>query len=374
MRIAIVLNTSWNIYNFRLSLIKALQKQGHEVHTIAPKDDFTPLLEAQGCIHHNLKMDSRGANPVKDLALVAELYRLYKRLRPDVILHFTIKPNIYGTLAAAALGIPSVNNVCGLGTAFLKKGLTAKIAMLLYRLSFRFAHKVFFQNPEDLKLFEDNRIIDVRQADLVPGSGINLEHFAPAPRQTGKPFTFLMISRLITDKGVLEYIQAIELLKRQGLHARYQLLGAIDEKHKRGIPAKTLAQWVEAGTVEYLGTTADVRKCIEQADCVVLPSYREGTPRTLLEASAMKRPVIATDVPGCRQVVEHNKTGLLCQQKDAHDLAAKMHLMASMPPETLEAWGEKARQKVENEFDEKLVISKYLQTLNTLTQLRTSCK
>lgn len=375
MRIAIVLNTSWNIYNFRLNLIKSFQKEGHEVHTIAPEDNYTPLLLEAGCTHHRLKMDSRGANPFKDLLLIFELYTLYRNLRPDVVLHFTIKPNIYGTLAAAALGIPSVNNVCGLGTAFLKNGFMARVAMLLYRLSFRYAHKVFFQNQDDLKLFADFRLITPQKADLVPGSGIDLTHFSPAPAATRKPFTFLMISRLITDKGITEYVRAIEYLKKQGVNARFQLLGAIDEKHKQGIPAEELKNWVNAGTLEYLGTTDDVRTYIQQAHCVVLPSYREGTPRTLLEAAAMARPLIATNVPGCRQVVEHEKNGLLCEAKNPQDLAAKMYAMATLPQHTLEQLGAHARKKAEKEFDESLVISKYLQTLNALSNRHSvSCK
>lgn len=367
MRIAIVLNTSWNIYNFRLGLIKSLQNQGHEVVTIAPEDEFTPRLIEHGCRYYPVKMDSRGANPIRDLALTVELYTLYKRIKPDVILHFTIKPNIYGTLAAAWLKIPVVNNVCGLGTVFLKKGLISKVAMGLYRISFRFAQKVFFQNEDDLKLFLENRLVKQDQTDLVPGSGINLKHFVPAPRKQGKPFTFLLISRLITDKGILEYVEAVEQLRKEGIPARYQLLGAIDPQHKRGIPKSVIDQWIKAGTIEYLGTTKDVRSFIEEADCIVLPSYREGTPRTLLEAAGMGRPLIATDVPGCRQVVEHGKNGLLCKMKNAEDLASKMRTMAGLPEEVLHQFSINARKKVEQEFDESLVISKYLQTLSSIT-------
>lgn len=366
MRIAIVLNTSWNIYNFRLNLVRSLQQEGHEVHAVAPEDEYTPALIQEGLIYHPVKMDSRGANPIKDLALIFELRRIYRRIRPDVILHFTIKPNIYGTLAAASLKIPVINNVCGLGTVFLKKGLISKVAILLYRLSFRFASKVFFQNTDDLKLFLDNRLIKEDQADLVPGSGIDLKHFKLAPRKKGKPFTFLLISRLITDKGILEYIQAVEQLRKEGIPARFQLLGAMDPKHKRGIPTEMIHRWIDSGTIEYLGTTRDVRFFIEQADCVVLPSYREGTPRTLLEAASMGRPIIATNVPGCKQVVEHGINGLLCEMKNAEDLANKMRQMAALPENVLKEFSVNARKKVEQEFDESLVISKYLQTLSSV--------
>lgn len=370
MRIAIVLNTSWNIYNFRLNLAKCLQQAGHEVHAVAPRDNYTPLLIKEGLTYHPVKMDSRGANPIRDLALIFELRDIYRRIKPDVILHFTIKPNIYGTLAAASLGIPVINNVCGLGTAFLKRDIVSKIALWLYRLSFRFANKVFFQNADDLELFVNSRLIKRNQADLVPGSGIDLSHFMPVPRKKEKPFTFLLISRLITDKGILEYIQAVEQLRKEGMPARFQLLGAIDPKHKRGIPRETIQQWIDSGTIEYLGTTLDVRLFIEQADCVVLPSYREGTPRTLLEAASMGRPLIATNVPGCRQVVEHGKNGLLCASKSAEDLAAKMRMMATFSEDALQEFSFNARKKVEREFDESLVISKYLQALTSVTSNR----
>jgi glycosyltransferase involved in cell wall biosynthesis len=364
VKVAIVLNTSWNIYNFRMNLIKSLQASGHEIHTIAPHDSHTDFLTEQGCIHHDLKMDSRGANPVKDLALLLELGLLYARVRPDVILHYTIKPNVYGTMAAALLRIPVVNNVCGLGTVFLKQDAVSTIAKFLYRFSFRFARKVFFQNPDDLRLFVTENLVPASAVDLLPGSGIDLKRFTPHPFNRNSKFTFLLISRLITDKGVLEYVDAVRKLKAEGIPARFQVLGAIDEEHKRGIPRSTVESWIREGDIEYLGTTEDVRPFIQQADCVVLPSYREGTPRVLLEASSLAKPVIATDVPGCNQVVEHEVNGLLCTIKDADDLAEKMHAMAQLDDKQLKELGRNGRNKMEKTFDESHVIEKYLQTLH----------
>src|SRR5687768_551248 len=179
MKIAVVLNTSWNIYNFRMNFIKELLSQGHEVHTVAPADEYTRHLTEAGCIHHRIKMDSRGANPVKDSALILELFSIYRRVKPDVILHYTIKPNVYGTIAAALLGIPVINNVCGLGTVFLKDNLVSAIAIFLYKISFRFATKVFFQNPEDQKLFVDKKLVPANAVDILPGSGIDLSRFKP---------------------------------------------------------------------------------------------------------------------------------------------------------------------------------------------------
>lgn len=366
MKVAIVLNTSWNIYNFRMNFVKTLLAKGYEVHTIAPHDPYTRFLEEAGCTHHDVTMDSRGVNPIKDTALFFELLGIYRKLKPDVILHFTIKPNVYGTLAASILRIPTVNNVCGLGTVFLKKNLVSVIAMTLYKLAFLFPKKVFFQNSDDLSLFLDKKLIGKESADLIPGSGIDLSRFQPMEFNRNKVFTFLLISRLITDKGILEYIQAIENLRQKGLKARFQLLGAKDPEHQRGIQLSVIDNWISTGAVEYLGTTDDVRQFIQKADCIVLPSYREGTPRTLLEAASSSKPIIATDVPGCHHVVENNHNGLLCKLKSADDLADKMEKMSRLDDLTLKKFGENGRKKIEMQYDERLVIEKYLQELQTL--------
>lgn len=366
MKVAIVLNTSWNIYNFRLNFVKALLAEGHEVHTIAPVDDYTQYLQDVGCIHHKVKMDSRGANPIKDSALIIELWSIYRKLKPDVILHYTIKPNVYGTLAASWLKIPVINNVCGLGTVFLKKNLVSAIAILLYKWTFRIPRKVFFQNPDDLKLFLKRGLVPAHSADLLPGSGIDLNKFAPTEFRRNKTFTFLLISRLITDKGVLEFIEAVKRLKARGLNAHYQILGAKDPKHQRGIKLKTIDEWISSGIIEYLGTTDDVRKFIKSADCIVLPSYREGAPHTLLEAASSSKPIIATDVPGCHHVVNHNLNGFLCRLKDADDLAEKMADMTMLDDETIRKFGENGRKKVESEYSESIVINKYIEALSSL--------
>ncbi len=366
MKVAIVLNTSWNIYNFRLNFVKILLAKGYEVHTIAPHDHYTHFLEEAGCKHHAVTMDSRGVNPIKDTALFFELFSIYRKLKPDVILHFTIKPNVYGTLAASILKIPTINNVCGLGTVFLKKNLVSAVAMSLYKIAFLFPKKVFFQNSDDLALFLDKKLITKESADLIPGSGIDLSRFRAMEFNRNKVFTFLLISRLITDKGILEYVQAIKNLKQRGFNARFQLLGAKDPEHQRGIQLSVIDHWISSGSVEYLGTTDDVRPFIQKADCIVLPSYREGTPRTLLEAASSSKPIIATDVPGCNHVVEDNFNGLLCKLKSAEDLADKMEKMSTLDDLTLRKFGENGRKKIEVQFDEKLVIEKYLTELKTL--------
>jgi glycosyltransferase involved in cell wall biosynthesis len=363
MKIAIVLNTSWNIYNFRLNFIKELLAQGHEVHAVAPRDPFSDRLTAAGCIYHNIRMDSRGASPVKDTALIFELWLTYRKIKPDVVLHYTIKPNIYGSIAASWLGIPAINNVCGLGTVFLKDNLVSAVAVFLYKMAFKSPKKVFFQNSDDHELFVNRGLVAPAIADLLPGSGVDLNRFAPAPFRRNQPFTFLLISRLITDKGILEFIEAVRTLKKEGANARFQILGPKDPLHQRGIKLRVIDGWVKEGVIEYLGTTEDVRPYIHQADCVVLPSYREGAPRTLLEAASSGKPIVATDVPGCHHVVENNFNGLLCEPKSAADLADKMRRMMSLPDEELRRLGSNGRRKVEQSYAESLVIDRYKQAI-----------
>ncbi len=368
MKIAVVLNTSWNIYNFRKGLVTSLIDKGNEVFAIAPKDTYSEKLEELGCKYIPVKMDSRGANPLKDFLLILELYGIYKRIKPDVILHYTIKPNIYGTMAASLLQIPVINNVCGLGTMFLKDDLVSKIAITLYKIAFRFPKKIFFQNEDDKNLFLEKDIVSPKVCDLLPGSGINTDEFKPMNGHSGnRPFTFLLISRLIYDKGILEYIGAIEKLKKEGIKARFQILGPVDEKHKRGIPEELIRQWIADERIEYLGTTEDVKSYIADSDCVVLPSYREGTPRTLLEAASLAKPIVTTDVPGCNSVVKDGKNGFLCKMKDVDDLADKMKTMYMIDQEKRKRMGAFSREYVKQNFDESIVINKYHQSINDIS-------
>lgn len=359
MKIAIVLNTSWNIYNFRMGLIRFLIKQGHEIVSIAPEDEYTKKLIQAGCSFQRITMDSRGANPIKDMGLIIELFRIYRRVKPDIILHFTVKPNIYGTFAARMLKIPTINNVCGLGTVFLNKGLISVIAKIMYKLAFKYPNMVLFQNDEDLNLFLREKLILEGKTGLVPGSGLDLRRFQPGKKVITESFTFLLISRLIYDKGIVEYINAVRKLKNKGIHAEFRILGAIDEEHRRGIPASKINSWIEEGLIEYHPRVQDVRGHIRNADCIVLPSYREGTPRTLLEAAGMAKPIVTTNVAGCNHVVKDNQNGFLCRLKDADDLAEKMESMYLLKESDRETMGLKGREIVERYFDENKVIDKY---------------
>lgn len=362
MRIAIVINASWNIYNFRMGLIKAFMEASHEVYTIAPQDEYSDHLVKAGCHYVPVILDNKGSHPLRDLQFTYKLHHLYKQIQPDVILHYTIKPNIYGTMAAALLGIPVINNVSGLGTVFLRDNFTSKIAHVLYKLTFWSPKKIFFQNPDDRDLFIEKKLVKHKITDVLPGSGINLSLFKPEPYKKNTTFSFLLIARLLYDKGIVEYIEAIKILKQNGIRANFYLLGFKDDS-PAGIPESLLKEWLDQGWVTYLGTTDDVRNFIKGADCIVLPSYREGTPRTLLEAAALGKPLIATRVPGCIEIVEDEVNGYLCEARDPVSLAEQMQKIFSLDTNKLQEMGQASRRKVEEKFDEKLVIGKYMDAL-----------
>ncbi|NNF35408.1 MAG: glycosyltransferase family 4 protein, partial [Saprospiraceae bacterium] len=337
---------------------------------VAPHDEYSDKLVAAGCVYHPVKMDSRGVNPVKDFALTLELYNIYKKIRPETILHYTIKPNIYGTFAASLLKIPVVNNVCGLGTAFLQKNLVSYIAIGLYKLAFRTPRKIFFQNIDDKEFFEEKGIVKKNQSEVIPGSGIDISKFVPGKKKKnkGNKFTFLLISRLIYDKGIVEYVEAVKHLRENGVDADFQLLGSKDPVHRRGIPEELIDKWVETNSIDYLGSTDDVRPFIENANCVVLPSYREGTPRTLLEAASLEKPIVASKVAGCTNIVKDQHNGLLCEVMNATDLASKMNQMINIPEEKRSEMGKNGRILVESRFKQEFVIDKYLDTIDKIGQ------
>jgi glycosyltransferase involved in cell wall biosynthesis len=314
-----------------------------------------------------IQIDRSGLNPWADLQLLGRYRNVLKRLRPAAYLGYTIKPNVYGSLAAGSLGIPAIPNVSGLGTAFIRNGALQQVVTRLYRLAFRRAPVVFFQNEEDRRLFVERRLVRSGQSRVIPGSGVDLNRFKPTPPADGPP-TFLLVGRLLRDKGVGEFVEAARLLRRDIPRARFHLLGPIDEGNRTAIAKAELDSWVRGGVVEYLGTTDDVRPFIAAATAIVLPSYREGLPRSLLEAAAMERPLIATDVPGCREVVEDGSNGYLCRVRDPASLAAAMKRLAELPDEDRLAMGQASRKQVQERFSEEFLIRAYL---NVLSELKT---
>ncbi len=369
--VLLTVNASWNLANFRSGLVRSLVADGHRVTALAPSDDHSPRLEALGARHLPLAMDNKGTAIGPDALLLARFLATFRRERPDVVFGYTIKNNIYGALAARALGIPFVPNVTGLGTAFLHEGLVNATVRRLYRLAFARVPVVFFQNADDRDLFVAERLVTSDRTALLPGSGIDLRAFAPMPPRQAPGVRFLLIARMLRDKGVEEFVEAARILRREHPDAEFVLVGPAGAENRTAIDQRTIDEWVAEGVVTHLGAVEDVRPHIADADCVVLPSYREGTPRTLLEAAAMARPVVATDVPGCRQVVDHGETGLLCAARDADSLADAMRRMIERAPEARSAMGHAGRRKVERDYDEALVIAAYRDQLHQLSKEKT---
>ena len=362
--VVISANSSWNIVNFRGALIQSLRHKGYEVLAAAPRDGHSARLASFGASFIEVKMNSAGSSVGEDLRLLWEYIKLFRRLKPSVYLGFTVKPNIYGSMAAQAVGAKIINNISGLGTAFIKQGFLTKLVSQLYHFSLRNSSTVFFQNGDDMKLFVDKGLVRPEQVDLLPGSGVDLQWFKP--RQTVRapgPFRFLLVGRLLWDKGVGEYIEAARIVRKGHAEVCFQLLGPIGSINRTAVPSSDVERWRTEKLIEYLGESDDVRAAMEHADCIVLPSYREGLPRALLEGSAIGKPLIATDVPGCRDVVVDGETGYLCAVRSADSLAAAMvKMIETSPPERLEM-GRRGRRKVEEEFCETLVIAKYVEAI-----------
>ena len=367
VKVAIALNTAWNLVNFRSGLIKALVSRGYEVVAVAPEDGYASQLQTLGCRYLPLPMDNKGTHPGRDLLLLVRFFTLMRAEKPDVFLGYTVKPNVYGSLAAHALRIPVINNVAGLGTVFIKGGWLNQLVRGLYRIALSRSAKVFFQNDDDRRLFVSGGLVSETVTDRLPGSGVDLVKFRPSPLPARHVVRFLLIARMLWDKGVGEFVEAARLLKQRGIDADCCLLGFLDVQNPAAISRKQIDDWVAEGVVRYLGVSDNVQNEIAQADCIVLPSfYREGTPRTLLEAAAMARPIVTTDSVGCRDVVDNGVNGFLCKPKDASDLADKMRRIVSMSPAEREFMGLRGREKVESEFDEQIVINKYLSAIEAV--------
>ena len=366
-KIVICLNTSWNIYNFRLNLAISLKKAGFEVVLVAPHDRYSDILKEEFEYHH-IYMNNKGTNPKEDIKTLIEFYKLYKQIKPDIVLNYTIKPNIYGNIACSLLNIKTINNISGLGTVFIKESFITKVVKWLYRYSLGKSSKVFFQNSDDRDLFVENTLVSFDKCDLVPGSGIDTDKFKPIKleKKDDDTFKFLLIARMLWDKGVGEYVEAAKIIKEKYQNVEFQLLGSLDAVNNTTISKEQMELWVNAGLVNYLGVIDDVKEFIKKADCIVLPSYREGTPRTLLESASMAKPIVTTNTVGCKEVVDDGVNGYLCKVRNAGDLADKMERMINLSENERKIMGEAGRKKMINEFDEKIVIDKYLEAIEKI--------
>lgn len=335
---------------------------------IAPKDESVPALIQWGTKHIHVFLDKGGMNPILDLKYQRALKAILKKEKPDIALTYTIKPNIYGSLACSSVGIPVINNVSGLGTTFLWKGWVQKVASMLYQRAFNRSNFIFFQNKDDRALFLQNVKAPISKTGLLPGSGIDLKFYKSAPPNFDRPLRILMIGRLIIDKGVREFWSAADQLIEEFPDLEFLLAGGYDEAHKRSISSEELADLKASRSIQYLGQINDVKAAIADADLIVLPSYREGTPRTLLEGAAMSRPLIATDVPGCREVIDDGVNGFLCEKQNSESLVRKIKLFRSLSLEEKIHMSHASRRLVENRFDQSIVIDEYERKINQLTK------
>jgi len=373
LKIILFANTDWYLYNFRLPLAQAIKAQGHKIICISPPGAYGPRLEEAGCRWLPLPMmDRRSLNLWSEARLVQHLIPFYRQIRPDLACHFTLKCVIYGSLAARAIRIPTVNAITGLGHVFTSDTLRTRLLRPAIGGLLRFCldhprNLLILQNPDDQQELLSQRLVSPDRIRLIRGSGVNTERFKPrtTPRQPG-PFRVLLAARLIWEKGIGEYAEAARQLRQAGLSIEFRLAGDPDPGNPTSVPREAIEEWQQLGLLRALGHVDTMEALLADTDLVVLPSYyREGAPRSLLEAAACGLPIITTDSIGCREVVDHEVTGLLIPPRDATALAAGIRRLHDAPDECLRM-GQAGRAKIIAEFDERLVIE---QTLSVYQEL-----
>jgi len=372
-KVAIVANTTWYLYNFRLKMMKKMRSLGYEVVVVAPADNYVQKFIDEGFNCCDIVMNAQSKNPLKDLKLLFAYYRIYQQLDCDIILQYTIKPNVYGTIAARLLNIPTINNIAGLGSLFVENNIFTKVAKLLYKISQKHATAVFFQNYDDMNLFLDSKLVSQVKSERIPGSGVDIKRFTP-PKEVVKneKLTFLLVARMLWEKGIGDLVKAGRILREKGYDFNINLVGFLDFENPKAISKAQMDDWVRNGDVCFLGSSDNVKEEISKVDCCILPSYyREGVPRTLLEAAAMAKPIITTHSVGCREVVDDCINGFKCQIKKPEDLAEKMERMLNLTAEERIQMGRNGREKIIREFDEKIVIKQYLDKMEEILEIRT---
>ncbi len=365
MKFLIISSFLPSVLNFRGKLLEAIYQQGYEIHIIAPdltsfSAEHEKLLDLDYFVHE-VSMQRTGTNPVADLKTLGSMYTLIKKIKPDYVLSYTIKPVIYGTLAAWLAKVPNrYALITGLGYAFQnvetqsQRSIFQKLVHGLYQQALSRSHKAFFQNPDDLKLFQDLKLLKTQiPTVVVNGSGVNVADFnvipLPVTADQKIKISFLLIARLLVDKGVREYAEAAKIIKHKYPHVEFNLVGWIDE-NPSAIGQQELDQWVASNTLKYWGKLSDVRLAIAESSVYVLPSYREGTPRTVLEAMSMGRAIITTDAPGCRETVIHGENGYLVEVKSVSSLEAAMKNFI-INPELIVSMGIRSREIALNKYD-----------------------
>lgn len=368
-KILIVDNSAWNIYNFRLPLIKKLSSSGFKIKALSPIDEYINYLNETPFVKHLpirfLQPNSK--NIIRDLIFLFELILLYKKEKPNLILHFTIKPNIYGNLAARICNIPSIAVVTGLGYTFLHQKGLYNIIPSLYKFAFKNILKLVLYNKDDQEVFLQKKLVPQHKCLIIPGSGVNTRYFFPIfPQRNDGKFVFLFIGRLLKDKGLLEFIEAGKEVCKNYPNAEFWIAGDLNDTNPSAIPKDMILAWMEGKNITYYGKLSDVRQIIGNADVLVLPSYREGVPRAILEAMSMGKPIITTDAAGCRETVEHGLNGLVVPVKNPAALALAMSYLIETPKSALEAMGQHSRNRALKLFDERIVTKSYLQLMREI--------
>jgi glycosyltransferase involved in cell wall biosynthesis len=362
----------WYFCSHRLPLALAAYEAGYEVLVATRVNQHGDLIRSHGLQLIPIVLSRRSRNPLKELSVIWHLLRIYKKNKPDIVHHVALKPVLYGSIAAQLTGVPTVvNALAGLGFLFISKRLQALILRPLVETAFRLLlnrarSKVIFQNPDDMGLLVGRGVLAKERAILIRGSGVDTKTFTYTPEPMGTPLVILA-SRMLWDKGVGEFVDAARLLKSQGLVARFALVGEGDPENPASISQNQLALWHDDGIIEWWGRQENMPEIISNAHIVCLPSYREGLPKVLIEAAACGRPIVATDVPGCREIVRHNENGLLVPAKDPQALAVALKRLLN-DAELRESMGKRGRAMVEAEFSTEYVVEQTLQLYKELLE------
>jgi glycosyltransferase involved in cell wall biosynthesis len=361
MKILVLANFGMGLYNFRKELLEELINQNNEVYISLPNDEYLPKLKSLGCKFIETHLDRRGTNPIKDLKLLLYYINLMKRIKPDVVLTYTIKPNVYGGLACRITKTPYITNITGLGTSVENKGLIQKITLMLYKAGLKKASCLFFQNETNLKFFIDQKIIK-NKTRLVPGSGVNLkEHIFEEYPEKDQNNTFLFIGRVMKSKGIEELLQAIKIIKEKFPKTQFDLVGHCEEDYHQ-----QLVEFNKLGFINYHSQQDDVHSFIMKSHATILPSYHEGTANVLLESASSGRPVLASRVPGCKETFDEDVSGFGFDVRSVDSLVEAIVKFINLPYEQKRAMGMAGRKKMENEYDRKIVINAYVDEINKL--------
>jgi len=367
-KIVVIENGLFSTYTMRDGLMKKLMEEGYDITILAQTNSFVSQVEKTGL--HVINIGSVVSNPIKVFKYIFNVYTAIRKIKPDVCLTFSIRPAIFGNIITRYLNIPTITNITGVGPLFTSKNFAYRIARLFYRFALSKTKKVFFQNSDDLNLFLENKFVSLEFAKSIPGSGVDYEKFSPIYNEEKEEnqFVFLFIGRLIKDKGIFEFVEAARILRKKYSEILFHVIGPFWHQNLKSntISKSELQNWIIEGIIDYEGEKKDIRKFIGKADCIVLPSYREGTSNILLEAASMEKPIVTTNTTGCKEIVEDNITGFLCEVKNSTDLAAKMEKMYLLSPEERKIMGEKGRKKMINEFDKKIVLNNYLNAIDEI--------